>query len=242
METEEKNEFFHFKRFSVRHSRSSMKIGVDAVLLGCWTAGYPNNILDVGTGCGIISLILAQRFPQACIEAIDIDDASIEEASLNFRKSPWNENMMAKKGIFPDDIINKNKKYDLIISNPPFFKSGIINPITSREKARHQDSLSPFSLLKHAADILNFDGKLAMIFPKDQLNEIAAYATCKDWSITRIAYVRNDIKKTDKRILAEFQRLSNSIPEPEIEEIILFCEQGPTEKYRHLCKDFYLKF
>ena len=94
-------DIFTFKRFKVKHGKSPMKVGVDAVLLGAWAGEYAKSILDIGTGCGVISLLLAQRFPEARITGVDIDESSVEEASLNFKESDFNSRIQASQKKIP---------------------------------------------------------------------------------------------------------------------------------------------
>lgn len=165
------SEPFQFKQFTVSHSRSSMKVGVDGVLIGAWGAVDGAYGIDVGCGCGLIALMAAQRNSNAYIDAIDIDTPSVEEATCNFFNSPWSGRLSAKMA----DAIEFSKrpdnleKYDFIVSNPPFFASGISDPSTQREKARHQGSLSPFTLISAAERLLRPGGTLSMIVPFDQI-------------------------------------------------------------------------
>lgn len=247
---------FCFKQFSVKHLRSSMKVGVDAVLLGCWCAKnfHPKDILDIGTGCGVISLIIAQRFPKAKILGIDIDSSSVKEAQENFDISPWVANLQARQEFFPDETIAQGEKYDLIVSNPPYFRSGIYNPLTPREKARHQSNLSPLSILQNCGEILVPQGRLSMIFPMELLTEVKEQSFNLGFDLMRICYVRDNINRPEKRVILELAkkegedcRMGNSESvnkkgEIEEEHLVLFSDREPTPSYRTLCKDFYLKF
>ena len=234
------SEVFRFKHFEVAHGRSSMKVGVDAVLLGAWAQkDNPRRILDVGTGCGVIALILAQRYPMARIEAIDIDADSVEEAAENFENSPWSRRMQCMYCRFPEDILKANGKYDLIVSNPPYFNSGISNPSTAREVARHQGSLSMSSLLEHSATLLAEDGHISLIFPaefRDKAMEVARMNGC---NLVRECYVRNNMNRPEKRIMMEFGKTQTV---PQEEHITLFDGGAPSASYLRLCKDLYLKF
>lgn len=244
MEAEE----FRFKKFSVKHLRSSMKVGVDAVLLGAWVRmESPKKILEVGSGCGVISLILAQRFPEAYIKGIDIDTASVEEARENFNRSAWKERLDCFEEKFPDSFLTSDEKYDLIISNPPYFRAGVLQPSTTRERARHQDSLSMFSLLIHGKRLLNEKGAIAMIFPTEFMEEVLEISKESGLLLSHVCKVRNTVSKKDKRVLMKLELQS----EKEFKEgtgsyikenLILFENGEPTEDYRILCKDFYLKF
>ncbi len=140
-----------------------MKVGTDAVLLGAWVNGHaPVRILDIGTGCGLIALMLAQRYNAAQIEAIDIDEASIAEASTNFAASPWSERL---KAIHAPLQHWESQAYDLIVSNPPYFSKGF--PITKKNRAmaRNQETLNFETLLTHVKRLLKTDGKFALVLP-----------------------------------------------------------------------------
>lgn len=232
-------EYFKFKEFKVSHSQSSMKVGVDAVLIGCWAGKAPKEILEVGCGCGVISLILAQRFSKANILAIDIDNPSVEECKENFENSPWKNRLKVELKEFSKNLI-LNNKFDLIISNPPFYRSGIDNPVSRREIARHQSSLSVFSLLHHSSKFLNVGGTIAMIFPTEFLNETLEKAKEEKFYIRKICRVRNNVSKEFKRVLLELSK--DSLISKEESDLTMFENGEPTEEYINLCKDFYLKF
>ena len=232
---------FRFKKFSVNHSRSSMKVGVDAVLLGAWAGKDARKILDVGTGCGVISLILAQRFPEAIIKGVDIDQPSIEEARKNFEKSPWSERLSADLAEFPNDILKNGEKFDLIVSNPPFFRSGIVQPKSQREKARHQDTLSVFSLIENSSFLLEEEGILAFIFPVEFREEVLRIGNTKGFKKIRECTVRDREERKEKRVMIEMMFTDKEITELTY-QLILFQNGLPTNDYQLLCKDFYLKF
>lgn len=233
---------FRFKQFTINHHKSSMKIGVDAVLLGAWAGLDPKSVLDVGTGCGIIALILAQRFPLAKIKAIDIDKNSIEEATENFNLSPWSHNISADLIDFQEiDILDK--KYDLIVSNPPYFKSGIEKPSTPREIARHQGTLSIFSLIEKSPDILNENGRLSLIFPLEFYDKAISSALGSGFSVVRECRVKDNPKKQEKRVMIEFVKNHiNSESKTVTQHLTLFNGLNPTPEYRSLCSSLYLKF
>lgn len=241
---------FRFKSFEVSHSRSSMKIGVDAVLIGAWAGKAKeepewlfkgSKILDVGTGCGVISLILAQRFPDSKILGIDIDKNSIEESSENFANSPWSSRIESRLISFPDEILGKGEKFDLIVSNPPYFQSGVNNPSTPREKARHQASLSVFSLIENSRLLLSKHGRLSIIFPFEFKDEVKEFASKKLLFPKRICLVRDNDKRPYKRVLMELTEEDGKNPVYQ-EELTLFSRGVPTEEYIRLCHDYYLKF
>lgn len=244
-----RNSVFRFKKFDCSHDRSSMKIGVDSVLLGAWADVEGRTILDVGTGCGVIALMCAQRNEHAIIHAIDIDVDSVTEASENFTRSPWSERLSARLSDFSE---LRGCAYDLIISNPPYFDAGVTNPGTPREKARHQNALSPAVLLSRGRSLLKTDGRIAMIVPADQVPELIGYATGNGLVLRRICHVQGHPDAPVKRVLLEFLLCPNSdnLQQADAadypisdESLILEYSPGlPTEAHRLLCRDFYLKF
>lgn len=243
------NSKFRFKQFAVSHHRSSMKVGVDGVLIGCWTdVKDANRILDVGTGCGLIALIMAQRAPDALIHAIDIDAPSIEEAIENIAESPWADRIKAFKCRFMDfaDLVNGHEeRFDLIVSNPPYFDSGVTEIMTAREKARHQGELSPTVILEKASEILTEGGSVAMVVPSEMTETLNTTAASLGYFLVRSCRVRGHEQAPYKRTLFQWRlgiggrRSYESIPDT----LTLEVSPGiPTDDYRSLCKDFYLKF
>lgn len=243
-----KERLFRFKKFSVRHSESSMPIGVDGVLVASWVAKNlqhaPQKILDVGTGCGIIALIMAEFYSSALITAIDIDSPSVDEANYNFENSSWTERLTAKKVSFQDfSMWDCKEKFDLIISNPPFFISGITQPYTRRERARHEASLPLNDLAHHACNLLTDEGYLCVILP---FGEIATFfiekAIAKGFTLISQTDVKGNPNRPFKRSLLLFSR-SKQIEELRKNTLILEEQPGvPTEAYKELCRELYLNF
>lgn len=243
---------FRFKQFEVNHFRSAMKVGVDGVLIGAWcdVAGA-GSILDVGTGCGLIALMAAQRNSRARVDAIDIDMDSVEEARGNFMESRWKERLRVINISLHELCSDVGKEivpshgYDLIVSNPPFFNSGGNPEASRRMAARHQGELSPLALLELAAGLLSERGMLSMIFPSEQLDEVNTFAKSYGWRLRRLAHVKGHPSAPEKRVMSEYVREQHpeSIMAIAEETIILEERPGePTPRYCQLCHDFYLKF
>lgn len=239
---------FRFKQFSVSHHRSAMKVGVDGVLIGCWAdIGDAKRILDVGTGCGLIALIMAQRVPDALVDAIDIDAPSIEEASENFSTSQWSERLRAILCNYSDirSLLKEDEGYDLIVSNPPYFDSGVTEIVTAREKARHQGELSPLSLLCEAKNFLKPGGSVAMVFPSELSAALEEEARILGYSLMRKCLVRGHQEAPYKRVLVQWRYTKGLSDQLNIPSEYLTLESSikiPTDEYMSLCKDFYLKF
>ncbi len=242
-----KERVFRFKRFNVAHSRSAMKVGVDGVLVGAWAdVSSARTILDAGCGCGLIALMCAQRNGAATIDAVEVDSEAAAEAADNFRMSPWAERLT----VFCADI-NEHQPplvgaYDHIVSNPPFFDSGVTQIDTGRQLARHVSAFSPISLIDVADRLLADDGRLTMIFPREDYEKIAEEAKQRGFAVSRVCHVRGRADRPVKRTLCELRRAGASeaaVAEPVAGLLTLETSPGiPTPEYQALCKDFYLKF
>lgn len=211
--------------------------------LAAWTTvPSEGRVLDVGTGCGVIALICAQRSLRAIVDAIDIDAPSIEEASMNFSSSPWAERLSAEKADFTGEFgENKEGEYDLIISNPPFFDSGANPEESARMKARHKGELSPETILDRASTLLSDNGTVAMIVPADQSEEIIRHAGTRNLFVKRSIFMSGRKGKEPKRFLVEFCRMKGTIAPA---EVLYIKDENDSfsEEYKRLCKDLYLAF
>ena len=234
-----------------------MKVGTDGVLLGCWaiTPPYPSpqgrgiRILDIGTGSGLIARMLMQRFPEAEVEGIDIDEAAVEQAKENMRAYPC----PLPKGKGTDSIYlsrlqewDPGYEYDLIVSNPPYFQNSLKNPDKGRELARHTDSLSYEELLAHSARLLTMHGQLAIILPADAEQEICTLAVRHSLYLTHVTRVYSKESKPPRRVLLQFEKSESQdhgITESRPLEDTLVLEDnkgGRSAAYQELAKDFYL--
>jgi tRNA1Val (adenine37-N6)-methyltransferase len=231
---------FSFKQFEVYQSRSAMKVGTDAVLLGAWVdlsqTGY---MLDVGTGTGVIALICAQRNNTAIIEAIEIDEGSAEDARYNFEHSPWNDRLKMHEGDFLKIV--SGEKFDLIISNPPYFTSSLRASNPSRNAARHDDSLPAESFLPIVLKLLRPEGRLALILPTSELERWVNEASRNKLFPIRVCHVFTLAHKDPARVMIEFSPGFSG--EPRMESLLIEKSPGEiTEAYKQLIKDFYLKW
>lgn len=241
---------FRFKQFSVSHEKSSIRIGMDGVLIGAWGAIEGKRGLDVGCGCGLIALMAAQRNPNAIIDAVDIDEASVMEASNNFSSSPWSNHLNAFVGdatlTLSSDFQSeealatlKSESYDFIISNPPFFSSGVFNPQTAREKARHAGSLSPVSLLTLSEFLLKPKGTLSFIMPFQNIDHLPESGL----ELISKCEVADREGKTPKRVMLTYMKETAGVSELPLkkETLIIRDKEGNyTKEYKILTKDFYL--
>lgn len=233
-----KDNEFHFKQFSVRHDQSTMKVGTDAVLLGAWVdLADAKQILEVGTGSGVISLILAQRSSFGTkIEAIEIDSKSVVQAKENVGNSPWLEKITISQSRFQE--WKPKKKYDLIVSNPPFFSNSLLPPNSVRTGARHSVSLTPQELLKHAKELLPTYGRLAIILPYNEGNRFIEEASKFEFYLNKqmAFFTRKD--KPQERWLLDFSFQEKPIS---FSSITLYDEVNNLSKeYKQLTSEFYL--
>jgi tRNA1Val (adenine37-N6)-methyltransferase len=219
-----------------------MKVGMDGVLLGAWAdATGAERILDIGTGTGLIALMMAQKNSLAQIDAIEIDPEAFQEAAVNVQQSPWSERIQLELYSFQEFAGRTNKKYDLIVSNPPYFTNGHKAPVENRAQARHSDSLPLNDLISGAAGLLTEKGKIALVLPVESLPEVKQLADSNNLCISRLCRVKPNPQKPDFRILLE---LTNSESETQEETLMIEFEKHHdyTPEYKAMTKDFYLKF
>ena len=215
-----------------------MKIGVDAVILGSWAnVSDAKKVLDLGAGSGVISLMLAQRFFNIKIDAIEINDNAVKDLQLNFDNSEWSNRL----NIIHEDFLKYNfeNNYDLIISNPPFFKSTKSEINKGREQARIATTLSPDVLCDKAYKILSSKGKLIVVFPYSQRKEFVISALVQGFYLYSELSVLDTENTVPKRSILCFSKAKPSIVQSNI--LILKKSDGSyTDSFSELTKDFYL--
>lgn len=208
------NPYFQFKKFTVWHDQCAMKVGTDGVLLGAWADTQQSlRILDVGTGTGLIALMLAQR-SEALIDAIDIDPAACLQAETNVRNSPFAERIRVFHTSLEAYQPASDLSYDLIVSNPPYFQHSLKSPDTQRTLARHTDSLSLPDLLRNGHSLLKPDGRLALILPYDQRDHLLACLRKEGLFLSKETAVIPTPGARPKRLLAEVSPVAAVSPFP----------------------------
>lgn len=216
-----------------------MKVGTDSMLLGSWVkAGSASSILDIGTGCGVIALMVAQA-SAAKIDAIDIHKPSADEASLNASNCPWADRISVYCRSLEDHVRLANPKYDLIISNPPFF-SNSLKPVSSEKLiSKHELGLSPADLLRFSLKMMHALSSLCLILPVEEGKKFTSLASEQGLYPVRKLTVRPLPSKPPHRNLFEF-RFTN-FAEPESDEIVIYDHRGQfSEKYLSLTQNFHL--
>lgn len=213
------------------------KIGTDAVLLGTWVqSDEPLKILDIGSGSGVISFILAQRFPMAQILGIELDETSYSQSLENLEVNPWKDRIEFQMANFLDFDFQE-KTFDLIISNPPFFHKAFLSGNETRDKARHTFSLSHDQILEKAKELLNTKGKLAMILPYEEGSRIIQNPFL---DTSRVCEIRNKPSTDIVRLILEWSQPSI---DKTTEEFSIRNEEGNYSSfYKNLTQSFYLNF
>ena len=232
---------FQFKQFSIQQDKTAMKVGTDGVLLGAWTpiSHHPEAILDIGTGTGLIALMLAQRTNALQIDAFDIDENAFEQAADNFESSPWNDRLFCYHAGLDEFMEEPEDEYDLIVCNRPFYSEDYKSGNDARDTARFSDAM-PFSDLIEAADLLlSEEGIFSVIIPFKEEAGFVALADKFELYPTKITRVKGTPQSEVKRSLIAFSR-KNTVPEID-EMIIENARHDYTQDYIHLTQDFYLK-
>ena len=230
---------FHFKQFSLSDEISAMKIGTDAVLLGAWVnCKNAQSILDIGTGTGIIALMMAQR-TNALIKAVEISEDAAKEARCNVELSPWKNRVEIIQIAFQKYSDSNIQKFDLIISNPPFFSNSLKSADPLRTISRHDEMLPFNELIKGAVKILNQDGHLNLILPTENLDGKIKIAEINGLFPIRICSVISREGKPAVRSMIEFRFIK---PEAiHYESISIRNRDGSyTDAYKLLTYEFYL--
>ncbi|OFY82670.1 MAG: hypothetical protein A3F72_02315 [Bacteroidetes bacterium RIFCSPLOWO2_12_FULL_35_15] len=235
------NQSFAFKQFRINQDKCAMKVGTDAVLLGSWVnALNSKTILDIGTGTGIIALMLAQK-SGARIDAIDIDNNAFEQARENINSCNWKDRITAHHISLQQFALENSQKYDLIVSNPPYFVDSSKAIEESRSNARHTDQLGYSELLDGVLKLLNPNGKFHIILPTKEGESFRELAEENKFYLTKLTRVITRADKPEKRLLMRFEFIRRTFSESSI--VIEKDERHSyTDEYKELTKDYYLAF
>ena len=232
------NPYFTFKQFTVYHDRCAMKVGTDGVLLGAWTdVSNARRILDIGTGTGLIALMVAQRTTNVQITAIDIDAEAVNQARENVSSSPWKNRV----GVMLQDVCTytSDTGFDTIVSNPPYFIDSLKCPDSQRATARHTDTLDAPRLLEKVAELLTPDGRFSLILPADQTDELLRIAKTQGLYPSRWTQVITRPGLPPKRSLVEFRKNAQAYS---VNELVIELDRHVySEEYIALTREFYLK-
>ena len=231
---------FKFKQFVVHQERCAMKVGTDGTLLGAWAElnQYDGRVLDIGTGTGLIALMMAQRYPEAHVTAIDIDEMAVSQAAENVRNSPFTNRIKVLKA----DVkaFETTEMFDSIVCNPPFFNNALLCPDNQRTQARHTLSLSYRDLMAAAWRLLSEEGLFSVIIPNNFFQQLESEAHLAGFFLTRVFCVRTIEGRPIKRYLLELSKK----PHNELIKNDVVIEITPnmrSEWYRELTQDFYIR-
>lgn len=231
------NREFVFKRFSILQDRCAMKVGTDGVLLGAWAEGG-KHILDIGTGTGLIALMMAQRFDEAQIDAIDIVSAACNQAQENVRRSVFGDRISIENSPL-QSFRPRAGLYDAIVCNPPFFVDSLKSPDPARNTARHADSLPFDQLAKCASALLSADGKFSLVLPSASAEAFTFEATVSGLYLGRLIEVSTVSGKPSSRVLMTFYKRRPEALERYTEHL-METDGSRSSWFADLTKDFYL--
>jgi tRNA1Val (adenine37-N6)-methyltransferase len=235
------NNYFTFKQFTIIQEKSVFKVGTDGVLLGaCAALSGAKRILDVGTGTGLIAIMAAQR-SDAEIVAIEPDENSYKEACNNVNNTKWHKRIIVQNIGFQKYFSGRTEKFDIIITNPPYFSDSLKNPDTVKSEARHSDSLTSSEILDGANNLLNPGGSLQLILPYTEGTLFIAEASQYGFFCNHIIKIKAIPAGDIKRLILKFERVRKPASEK-----FLTIETGTrhryTEEYKEFTREFYLKF
>jgi len=234
------NPFFNFKQFTVYQDKCAMKVGIDGVLLGAWTpVDDAQKILDIGTGTGLVALMLAQRC-DAEVLGIDIDKNAFLQATENINNAPWSNRITLIENSIQDFSELTTKRFDLIVSNPPYFVNSFKSPSESRTKARHTDSLLHEDLILCAKKILTQTGRICLILPVIEGLKCVDFGERNELFCSKSVKVISKPGAVPKRLLIEFTQIYSKKVEY---ELLIETENrhSYSEEFTQLVKDFYIK-
>ncbi len=219
-----------------------MKLGTDSVLLGAWTfSSGPEKVLDIGTGTGVIALIIAQNNSEALVDGVEIDSDSASQAAVNFNQSPFGERLRVIHQDIQSFSENNEERYDLLVCNPPFFTGGTLSEISSRNAVRHTVKLPHADLIHAARMLLNEQGRLNLILPYIEGLRFEELAKNYGFYVRKITEVFTKSNKPVERLLMSFSKKEGFV---EKESIAIQKDSDLrndwTDEYKKLTEDFYL--
>ena len=231
--------YFEFKQFTIHQECCAMKVGTDGTLLGAWASAPtgPCRILDIGTGTGLIALMMAQRYPEAEVYGIDIDGGAVSQAKTNVADSPFANRVY----IIQTDIVDCSvEPFDAIVCNPPFFVNSLTCPDPSRTQARHAATLTYKILMQSVKKLLKKDGLFSVVIPADYRSPLLSEAAQAELILSKECAIKTTLQKATRRYLMEFRNNAVAVVSSTTETL----EINPGQRsdwYHNLTKDFYLK-
>lgn len=242
IQTKSSNSTFTFKKFTIKQNHGTMKVNTDGVLLGAWAdVENATSILDIGTGTGVIALMLAQRNPKAQIIGVEIDEAASEEATENVNESIFRDTVKIIHTSIQDFTINANQAFDVIVSNPPFFTGGTFSANENKAQVRHTIKLPHGDLLHSVNALLTNSGSFCVILPYIEGLRFIELAERSQLYANKITEVRHRKDKSIERLLIKFNKIKTATAK---EDLFIMNEDASSysDKYIQLTKEFYQQF
>lgn len=233
------DDVFRFRQFEIRQTGAAMKVGTDGVLIGAWaTHEKPIHVLDIGTGTGLIALMIAQRFPEAQVEAVEIDEETCQLAKHNFENSKWPHRITPHHSDFQTFAETSANQFDLIVSNPPFFVNSLKSPNPRRNLARHDERLPLNSLLWGIENLLTRKGSAHLVLPYSTIEVVENVLKTSSLHLSRYTIVRPLKSKPPHRILVSLVKIKTA---PTFSELIIEKQRHTySDDFSRLVADFYL--
>ena len=231
---------FTFKQFDIQHDKCAMKVGTDGVLLGAWAEGG-QRILDIGTGTGLIAIMMAQRYGEASVTGVDIDHDAAIQARDNASRTPFASRISIVESPVQNLSADTHGLYDAIVCNPPFFTNSLKNPDQQRAVARHAYTLPYRQLFETVAQLLAANGEFSAVIPADCLSEFCTEAYMANLTPSRRCAIRTTQHKQPKRYLIAFRHASCPHEFMSEEQCLQDAFGNRSGWYEQLTSDFYIK-
>lgn len=234
------NQPFQFKSFEIHQDSCAMKIGTDGILLGAWAkADGAKTVLDIGSGTGVIAIMMAQRNAVATIHAVEIEEAAAQQAQFNMNACPWKDRLSVFKTSIQDYAKSTSDRYDLVVSNPPFFSGGTFSADQNRKNVRHTVKLPNGDLLSAARQLMSPDGRFCVILPYLEGLQFVDMAKRYHLFCTKMVEVKSKVDKSVERLLIQFEKQDKP---QEIDQLVIQhdARNDYTQAYIDLTGDFYL--
>lgn len=240
-----KKDSFQFQQFTVRQDQCAMKVGTDGVLLGAWSpVGEAKHILDIGAGTGLIALMLAQRSAQAQVTAVEVDPAAATQAKGNVDASPFADRIAVNHSSIQDFSLATDQRFDLIVSNPPFFSGGVLSEQEGRASVRHTTKLSHQDLLRAVQRLLSADGSFCLVLPWLEGLRFQEWAATYQLYAHQVVKVKPSPDKSPNRLLLQLKKTPPAGEGPETKEIAIYERSGPdsarSDAFQAMTASFYL--